>query len=237
MISTIFFDLYGTLASIETQEASPHTTQRWEEWVKNRYGPVSLLREQSRPLFSDFQRIIPPPGTHTEPDIAHSIADHLHFILQRSPSQAEISEAALEFRLASRRHLFLFPGTMQALTILKTKFSLGLVSNAQALFTYPELRELRLEDFFQPLIISSEIGLRKPSEAIFRLALERARVSATEALFVGNDPREDIAGAAQVGLRTAWVKDLDRQRELPIKPSITINSVSELPQQIGVHSL
>jgi putative hydrolase of the HAD superfamily len=135
------------------------------------------------------------------------VAAHLRLLLGRAPNQAEVALAAEEFRAASRRELTLFPGVKEALAGLRSRFGVGLVSNAQLLFTRPELEQLGLRGLFAPLVISSEVGARKPSKHIFRRALEQAGCAPQEALHVGNDPLEDVEGAASAGLHTCLVED------------------------------
>jgi HAD superfamily hydrolase (TIGR01509 family) len=48
-------------------------------------------------------------------------------------------------------------------------------------------------------VLSHRLGLRKPEEAIYKAALKRARVSATEAFFV-DDSSENVAAAKKLGI-------------------------------------
>lgn len=62
-----------------------------------------------------------------------------------------------------------------------------------------------LTDLTDDLVISKAVGLSKPDPAIYRLALNRLGVSAAHTWFVGDSPRNDIAGPQAVGLRAAWL--------------------------------
>lgn len=61
-------------------------------------------------------------------------------------------------------------------------------------------------------IISSEVGWRKPARQFFEIVCERTQCSPEEILFVGDDPHNDILGAQQAGMPTAWI---DRRNEPP----------------------
>jgi HAD superfamily hydrolase (TIGR01549 family) len=83
----------------------------------------------------------------------------------------------------------------------------GLVSN----FTYaPVVREsikkLGISGCFDAVVVSQECGWRKPHRKIFIDALTLLGVKAKEAVFVGDNPGEDIKGAAEAGLRTIFVQ-------------------------------
>lgn len=57
-----------------------------------------------------------------------------------------------------------------------------------------------LEELFDDVVDSSEVGLRKPDPAIYELSLERLGVTAGEALFLDDAPG-NVAGAEAVGMR------------------------------------
>jgi FMN phosphatase YigB (HAD superfamily) len=72
----------------------------------------------------------------------------------------------------------------------------GLVSNSWG-NTYP--REL-IDALLDPIVISGEVGLRKPDAAIYELALHRLGVAAERTLFV-DDAEPNVRGARAVGLQ------------------------------------
>lgn len=67
----------------------------------------------------------------------------------------------------------------------------------------------RLVDF---VVISAEVGVRKPDPRIFQVALEKAGVRPDEALHVGDLPEEDGEGARRAGVRPVLI---ERQKRLP----------------------
>lgn len=233
MLRAVFFDLYGTLVDITTDEGDPRTAQDFERWVLSRFGGRAAQRERARPFLADLRAIRPYPVEHAEPDIAPVVARHLRDLLEREPSAAEREEMAGAFRAASRRALSLVPGAGEALARLRQRFRVGLISNAQLLFTRPELAEVGLSlDLFDPAVVSSELGVRKPSRHVFRAALARAGVEAGEALHVGNDAFDDVQGASAAGLRTCLVDDPRRKDDGPRPPDLRLRSVAELPDAL-----
>lgn len=99
----------------------------------------------------------------------------------------------------------------------------GLISNfTHAPVIYKSLRKLKINQFFNVVVVSEDIGWRKPDSRIFQDALNRLGVEAREAVYVGDNPIEDIKGAMQIGLRTVFVpsqfnslKDLTASRQKP----------------------
>ena len=55
------------------------------------------------------------------------------------------------------------------------------------------------------VVTSAQVGSRKPDPAIFRPALRLARCSATEAVYVGDTPAEDVEGARAAGIRALLI--------------------------------
>jgi len=80
---------------------------------------------------------------------------------------------------------------------------LGLVVNTihQGQVIDRHLEQLRLLEFFPVRAYSSEIGARKPGPHLFQHALNQLGIPASEALFVGDDPKLDIFGAQRAGMR------------------------------------
>jgi putative hydrolase of the HAD superfamily len=81
---------------------------------------------------------------------------------------------------------------------------LGIVTNGPSEMQRHKLALLGLEHEFDAVVVSGEEGVRKPDEEIFRRALARCGIAAHEALFVGDHPVADIAGAHGAGLRAVW---------------------------------
>ena len=95
----------------------------------------------------------------------------------------------------------LFPETTEVLAALKNRVRLCVVSNFDSRLR-TILSHLGVAEFFDGIVISSEIGADKPSAKIFSAALARADVAASEALHIGDDPEADWLGAERAGLRT-----------------------------------
>lgn len=124
---------------------------------------------------------------------------------------------------------------------LKEKYKLGLVSN----FAYPPgfwrvLHRFNLHRFFRSVVVSGELGLRKPHPKIFQKALEALEVEGAEAVFVGDSLKADIFGAKRMGLKTVLVENVGIRRNpyaipgeldpFPVDPEMRITSLRELPK-------
>jgi putative hydrolase of the HAD superfamily len=100
----------------------------------------------------------------------------------------------------------LFPEVEQTLHRLKKRGArLGILSNwDRRLRTI--LRGLEISDYFEDMIISSEVGVEKPHGKIFEIAQKRFNIEASQAVLVGDDPEFDQVGALAVGWQVVLVK-------------------------------
>ena len=99
----------------------------------------------------------------------------------------------------------LYPETREVLSELRGRFRLGVISNFDG-----RLREilplLGIAEFFDGIVLSSEVGAEKPAPHIFAEALRRFGTAASEAFHVGDEPEADWRGAAAAGLKVFELK-------------------------------
>lgn len=204
--AAFLFDLYGTLVDIHTDENQSSLWQQmagfavsrgaaWEaEALRRAYG-AAVREEEARLRLRDRDL----PEARPEIDLARVFARL--YAEKGVPADGRlIAETARRFRAASTTHLRLYAGAKELLAALRQRGKVLLLSNAQSLFTRPELRQLGLEDCFDGVYLSSEAGFQKPDPRFFRLALEREGLEARDCLMLGNDPRCDGEGARAVGM-------------------------------------
>jgi putative hydrolase of the HAD superfamily len=111
-----------------------------------------------------------------------------------------------QFRLPGAWELFPdVPGILAGLC--RVGIRIGMISNFDRRL-YDILAQLNVIDHFDHLIISSEIGFRKPAEQIFKVAVQRFGVPAGEILHIGDDPDSDFAGARGAGFQALLVGDI-----------------------------
>lgn len=121
-----------------------------------------------------------------------------------------------------------YPETEQVLRTLKEQgYRLGLISN---LWPFPVdhiFRVRKLGDYFEHLVFSFEVGVRKPDAAIFQAACKRFAVQPGDCLMVGDNPEADVRGALVVGMQAAFI-DRPGTSRLNIPGARVISSLSDL---------
>src|SRR5262249_43281097 len=89
---------------------------------------------------------------------------------------------------------------------LARRYRLAVVSNFDYRPTAVGILEAAgVADRFEAIVVSDEVGWRKPGPVIFEEALRRVGVTPAETLFVGDRADIDVLGAHQMRMRTAWV--------------------------------
>jgi putative hydrolase of the HAD superfamily len=111
------------------------------------------------------------------------------------------------FRSYSPRSLNLYPGAREAVSRLRRELAIGLVSDGDVGIQRAKLGALGLSDAFDVVVLSDAIGRewRKPHPLPFGAALTAMDVAAEEAVYIGDNPDKDVAGAVAAGMRAIRV--------------------------------
>ncbi len=219
------FDLYGTLVDIRTDERSPRLWETMARWYGARgadYAPQALedayfrLVRQLEQQAADADSAI--PGAC--PEIRLEQVFQRLFQDKGVPAKPAMTAAAgAHFRRCSLERLCLYDGAKELLKTLRANGQrVWLLSNAQRIFTVPELDYLGLTPYFDGIYLSSDYGVKKPDPRFFRRLLAERAIRPENAVMVGNDGACDILGAQAVGLATVYVRSGISPRE-PLPPA------------------
>lgn len=88
---------------------------------------------------------------------------------------------------------------------LKVNYNLGLVSNYYG-NVQTVLSELGLASYFDVIVDSSMVGIRKPDKRIFKVIINELNVNPSDIIVVGDSYKNDIVPAKLLGCRTIWLK-------------------------------
>jgi HAD superfamily hydrolase (TIGR01509 family) len=90
-------------------------------------------------------------------------------------------------------------------TLHQCGFKLGVISNGSTDSQNTKLEVMGIRSLFSVVLISEEVGIKKPDSRIFRMGLEKLGVNPSEAIFIGDNPLLDVAAATAVGIRAIWL--------------------------------
>lgn len=139
-----------------------------------------------------------------------------------------------------KAHTVLFPETTHVLQALKAHFRIALITNTQGqpVSGAHRIREFpELEPYFELILVAGENGIApKPDPAPFRLCLKALGLAPSEAVYVGDDWRNDVCGSREAGLHPVWIKHASVQRRWPqVKPDVPV--ITRLDQLFGLDLL
>ena len=217
VIRAVLFDFSGTLANCGAAW--------WAlELTTTASAPLRLLRQRSVLSISDEAL-----------DCADQLYRKLHVAARTSGVEVSACEAAR--RVAASLGVAVADGALDAavdelfraclpdvvpidgaLDTLRElhhrSLALGVISNARySPFVFWALKRLEMLPFFRTVVVSADVGLRKPQPEIFLNTLADLGIAAQEAAYVGDYYPYDMVGARAAGLHSVWLTDADKPHD------------------------
>lgn len=138
-----------------------------------------------------------------------------------------------DYRAGFPSACLLFPDAAQTLSCLRASgLKLGLITNGSVRMQSTKLACLALSPMFDTILISDGEGISKPHCQIFHRALERLHASPAHAVYVGDHPEIDIAGAQAAGMRAIWRRDQSVSRV--VESDAVIEELGDLLTLLGL---
>jgi putative hydrolase of the HAD superfamily len=120
-------------------------------------------------------------------------------------------------------------GARAVVSRLRRKYLTGVVSNGFPDVQYTKLETIGLIKEFSCIVLSEEIGIRKPDPRIFKHAASLLNVEPGECLYVGDSYTNDVVGAKNAGMRTCWFnRDAREPTTEEMQPDLIIKDLPEL---------
>jgi putative hydrolase of the HAD superfamily len=241
-IRAVAFDVNGTLVRILTDEGMEQIFRSAAHFLT--YQGIDLHRHQVRELYFETLRKQhrTSPEEHPEFDAVgawRSIIDGRLTDFTRTLPAGKLEQMPLFLaemsRGISRRRLGLYPHVREVLDVLRERYRLAVVTDAQSAYTRGELHKVGLLDYFDPIVISGDHGYRKPDRRLFQFALDGMGVAAENALYVGNDMHRDIFGAREAGMPTVMFESgQGKSAYLDCVPDYRITDFRDLLKILGL---
>ena len=230
-MTNYIFDLYGTLVDIHTNESkaslwknmaqifsmmgaaytAPELKMRYKELAE---AELQKRLHRAREEFHDSSLAAADIEIQLENVFCGLLADKGIDIDERMMAQTGIA-----FRSLSLSYIRLYEGVPELLqNIHEGGDKSYLLSNAQRLFTEPEMRMLGIYDSFDGILYSSDVGVKKPCSYFYDALFRKYGLDKEESVMIGNEYRADILGAAEYGLGSIYIYTAQsgmRPQELP----------------------
>ncbi len=184
-IKTIFFDFGGVIQRTEFQ------------------APRQQLAQRFNLEYDDIDNIVFNSPTARQATVGElAVEKHWEAVAKRlKVSKEEVAAVEREFFAGD----VIDHSIMEYLRSLRPRYKTGLISNA-----WSDMREYlvrqKLDDAFDTLTISAEVGVAKPEAKIYLLALEQAQVEPEAAVFVDDVPA-NIEACEALGMKGILFRD------------------------------
>lgn len=204
-ISDIFFDLDRTLWDFDSNS---------KETFKELFNKYEMKRkgvEDFDTLYTQYQLI-----NHNlwdlyrqgeiKKDFLNIERFYQSLLLYHIDDRVLAAKIAADYIFISPTKKRLFPNTHEILTYLKESgYKLHIITNGFPEVQHIKLRNSDLKKYFSQIIISEEVGYKKPSHEIFHIAMKMAKANSDNSIMIGDDPLVDIQGAIDVGMDAIFV--------------------------------
>jgi HAD superfamily hydrolase (TIGR01662 family) len=238
--STIFFDLGSTL--VYSKDAWPPIYERADQALLDvlcRAGfeidPSAFFNE-----FSGFVRAY--YDTQAEDNVERTTFTVLCDLLEQKGFQ-NIPEHVLRSALKAmytitQQNWYLEEDAIQSLKTLRSRgYRLGLISNTSDDMNIQGIVDQKgLRPFFETIVTSAALGIRKPDMRIFQVAMDRLNTRPEAAVMIGDTLDADISGANQAGIFSIWITrraKAPEEGELPIQPQAVVSTLSQIPDLLA----
>lgn len=218
-IRCVTFDLDDTLW--DTGPVIAEAERRFYAWLEQHCAPITevfdhdALVRHRHGFMADF------------PDERHHLTRlrkrWLAHLFQVHGVDTVRAEDAFQVFWEHRNAVTLFDGVESVLAGLRPDYRVGVITNGNACVHF-----IGIGHHFDFVVSSERAGRAKPAPEIFHLALQDADIEAHEVVHVGDDPANDVCGAAAVGMRTVWYNPKRRAWPGGAAPDATIGHLGEL---------
>jgi HAD superfamily hydrolase (TIGR01549 family) len=243
----IIFDLFDTIVHFDYKNLPPITTTGSKGFsIIIEHSYAVFARHYPHIGFSKFQETL--QQIYQEllitKDIEHreipAIERFRVLFARLNIEKTRDSESHMEELLLSHMDLLvkttLFPqDNYSVLERLAQYYRLALISNFDHVPTlYRILDMYQIRNFFEEILISVELGLRKPRPEIFTAMLQRLKIPAQEAIYIGDNLQVDVIGSKNAGLDVVWLnkKGDTLKGDIP-QPDYIVSSLEELLPVFG----
>ena len=130
---------------------------------------------------------------------------------RRIPTNGMYEQACRIYTSEKLRHITPYPGVKKTLAAIRARgYAMAVVTDAEHADAVLRLGKCGLDSFFDCMVTSDKVGIKKPAPDPFLAALDKVRARPEEVLFIGDSPRRDIEPCKKLGIRTVYARYGDR---------------------------
>ncbi len=195
-IKHIFFDLDHTLWDFEVNSAKTFQTI----FIKNNMNiDNNQFLQYYKPINMDYWKLFR-ENKVSKSDLKYGRLKDTFDALEFKISDDLINKLAIDYISVLPTFNEVFEGTYDILNYLKSKYKLHIITNGFSEIQATKLKNSKLDGYFEEIITSESVGVKKPNPEIFAYALKIANAQKQESVMIGDSWEADIIGAKNFGI-------------------------------------
>lgn len=156
--------------------------------------------EVYKPINLDFWRLFRNEKV-TKSELRYGRLKKTFDALKYTVSDDLIDTIAIEYIEFLPHFNHLFDGTFELLEYLKPKYKLHIITNGFEEVQSKKIKASNISQYFNTVITSESVGLKKPNPKVFHYALKVANAKKENSIMIGDSIEADILGALNVGMK------------------------------------
>ena len=152
------------------------------------------------------------------------------------PEEKLVAAAIIAYHQVKVKNIKPFPDVVPFLIKVREIYpgiKLGIITDGIPVKQFEKILRLRIDNYFDEIIISDDIGIRKPNPRLFSYAADKTRVGLDETLMVGDRLDNDIIPAKSLNIHSVLIHrktkyDADSEQVSKLSPEFEIWSLPEL---------
>ena len=225
-IKHVFFDLDHTLWDFEKN--SQLTFQKIFT-IHNINLPLNIFLDVYKPINFHFWKLYREEKVSKEA-LRHGRLKQSFEALEYPISDKLINTISIQYIdfLPDFNHLF--KGTFEILEYLKNKYELHIITNGFEEVQRKKIISSKIHHYFNQIITSESVGVKKPNPTIFKHALEITNAKIETSIMIGDNLEADIQGALNIGIKAIHC-NFDNEK-IDSNECKSVNSLLELKQYL-----
>ena len=201
-IKHIFFDLDHTLWDFETN------SNRTFSFIFEKNGlevQFDKFIEVYQPINHRYWKLFR-ENKVTKADLRYGRLNEAFDAINFEISDEMIHLLSVDYITYLADHNVLFDNAIPVLEYLKDKYKMHIITNGFEEVQHRKLRNSNLLPYFDQIITSEKVGVKKPNPKIFEYAMNVTGAGAQESMMIGDNFEADILGAMNVGMQVIFCK-------------------------------
>jgi putative hydrolase of the HAD superfamily len=234
MLEAVLFDCWGTLVKAPGLTSRGSTSKTLHNILSSR--GLRIEDESFREAYSEVARRQNEEARADWRELDH--VERLRQTLRMAGFESPRFETIVQnvwavYLLEWPRQSTLYDGAMTLLNELRGRFRLGLVTNYPDGPTAREVfRKFGLESIFDSLVVSGEVGYRKPRRIIFDRALSELGVTPDVTVMVGDTFLADVVGPKEIGMMAVLIDEDGSRTDNYDLPDAVVSGISGVKEAL-----